>query len=85
MKRRLVTALALMATAVVAMITFASPAQAGGFPGYVLYKTFNWPDACSSAGYYWQQQGLFHYYYCDAVQAANPASGPGIYNLWVAY
>jgi hypothetical protein len=84
MKRRLVTTLALAATAVVAMTTFASPAQAG-LPGYVKYKTFGWPDACSSAGYYWQQQGLFRYYYCDTVLPAQPASGPGIYDLWVAY
>jgi hypothetical protein len=84
MKRRLVTALALAATAVIATTNFASPAQAQ-LPGYVKYKTFGWPDACLSAGYYWQQQGVYRYYYCDTVLPAQPASGPGIYDLWVSY
>jgi hypothetical protein len=77
-------AVAFAVIAVVGTTTFASPAQAG-LPGYVKYKTFGWPDACSSAGYAWQQQGLFRYYYCDTVLPANWASGPGIYDLWVAY
>jgi hypothetical protein len=84
MKRRFVAALALAATAVITTTTFASPAQAQ-LPGYVKYKTFGWPDACFSAGYYYQQQGLYRFYYCDTVVPAQPASGPGIYDLWVSY
>ena len=85
MKRRFVGALALAVTAVIGTAPFASSAQAAPPPGYVKYKTFGWPDACASAGYYYQQQGLFRSYYCDTVVPAQPASGPGIYDLWVSY
>jgi hypothetical protein len=85
MNRRLTAPLASAAAAVIAMTTLASPAQAAPLPGYVKYKTFGWPDACSSAGSYYQQQGLYRFYYCDTVVPAQPASGPGVYDLWVAY
>jgi hypothetical protein len=37
-------------------------------PPWVQYQTFGWPDACNSAGYYYEQEGKITDYFCDEVQ-----------------
>jgi len=59
-------------------------AHAASPSGYVLYKTFGWPDACSSAGYAGQQSGQWRYYYCQTIQPAS-WDGAGLYDLFVSY
>jgi len=48
-----------------------------------LAGTYGWPDQCLGVGYYGVQQGQWAQYYCETVVPANPASGPGLYKLWV--
>jgi hypothetical protein len=56
----------------------------------VLYHQYNFPDACSSAGWAGQQNGTWVSYYCYTVIPVtyNPSSGgpyPGLYDLYVYY
>lgn len=80
--RRTLTALGLAAlVGTGATVGLAAPAHADG---YVLYKTFGWPDACSSAGYAGQQSGQWKYYYCDIVSYPT-YDAPGLVYLYVSY
>jgi hypothetical protein len=86
--RRTRTALGLVALAgITASVGLAAPAHAATVrpdSGYVLYKSYGWPDACSSAGYAGEQAGQWVSYYCDTI---DPASwdAPGLYDLYVEY
>lgn len=62
----------------------ASATSAVSPSGYVLYKSYGWPDACSSAGYAGQQSGQWRYYYCQTIQPAS-WDAPGLYDLFVSY
>ena len=77
--RRIAT---LLGVAALAAVT-AAPAHAST-NAYVLYKTFSWPDACSSAGYAGEQNHQWTSYYCDTISPATWDAG-GIYDLYVAY
>ena len=88
--RRIRITLGLALACFSAVVGLSAPAHAStvspsdAFPGYVLYKSFGWGDACSSAGYAGQQAGQWRYYYCDEL---GPSSwdAPGLYDLYVAY
>jgi spermidine/putrescine-binding protein len=83
MKKRLLATMALTATAVVAAVSLAAPAQAQ-VPGYVKYNSYGWGDQCLGIGYYGQTNHTWQAYYCETV-APSGATGPGLYNLWVLY
>jgi hypothetical protein len=80
--KRIVTGLALTATAIVAAASLASPAQAG-LPGYVRQGLYGWGDQCLGIGYYGQSNHSWTYYYCNTVVPSS-WDGPGSYELWVA-
>lgn len=83
--RRIATMLGVAALAATPLIALtAATAEAGGAPGYVLYKSYTQPDACASSGYAGQQAGQWDYYYCDTVYPAS-WDGPGDYDLYVHY
>jgi hypothetical protein len=79
MKKRL---LALTAAAV-AMATFglSAPAFAGG---YVKQGSYGWNDQCLGVGYNGVVNHTWTSYYCDTIFPSG-ATGPGLYNLYVAY
>jgi hypothetical protein len=81
MRRRISIALGLALATTFAVVGLSAPANASG---YVLYKSFGWPDACSSAGYAGQQSGQWKFYYCDEI-AAPSWDAPGLVDLYVAY
>jgi hypothetical protein len=84
MSRRISVTLGLLAASVCAVVGLSVPANA--VTGPVLYRTFNFPDACSSAGYAGQQSGQWVSYYCTQLSAAGPGdSWPGLYDLYVTY
>lgn len=59
----------------------ASSAQA--YPGWQYAGAYGWPDQCAGNGYVGVQNGSWVRYFCETIIAANPASGPGYYKLWV--
>lgn len=93
--RRIPIALGLALAGAIAAVGFAAPASSAAStatihpattpgPPWVLYKTFGWPDACSSAGYAGEQSGQWVEYLCDEI---SPPSwdAPGIVDLYVVY
>jgi hypothetical protein len=68
-------------TSIVATVGLTAPAHASS---YVLYKSFGWGDACTSAGYAGEQAGQWVAYYCDTI-APSSWDGPGLYDLYVLY
>lgn len=83
MRRRIGVTLALLVAGSTAMVGLSAPANASGF---VLYKTFNFPDACSSAGFAGEQSGQWVEYVCDQLSPAGPGdSWPGLYDLYVIF
>jgi hypothetical protein len=82
--RRIATLLGVAALAAIpASVSLAAPAQASP-NAYVLYKSYGWPDACSSAGYAGQQAHQWSAYYCSTVYPAS-WDAPGLYDLYVEY
>jgi hypothetical protein len=86
--KRLMTGLAVAATALTATAMIAGSAHAGvqpppGVPSnYVLYKTIGGGEGeCNSAGVYFEQEGLILDFVCDNVQPPSADSG-GYSNLW---
>jgi hypothetical protein len=76
--------LAVLAASAFAVVGLSAPANA--VTGPVLYKSFNFPDACSSAGFAGQQSGQWVSYYCVGLSQAGPGdSWPGLYDLYVSY
>jgi hypothetical protein len=76
--------LAVLAASACAVVGLSAPASA--VTGPVLYKSFNFPDACSSAGFAGQQSGQWVSYFCDGLAQAGPGdSWPGLYQLYVTY
>jgi hypothetical protein len=84
--RRSLTAPALALAAATTVLAVGAPAHASTASpnGYVLYKSFGWPDACSSAGYAGQQAHQWSYYYCDMIAPAS-WDAAGLYDLYVSY
>jgi hypothetical protein len=82
--KRILTAVALVFASVTAIIGFGAPANAVNTPPppWTLYKTFSWPDACSSAGFAGKAAGQWTDYLCDAIAPAT-ANAPGIYDLYI--
>jgi hypothetical protein len=69
--------LAYAATAPVAaamLLAMSGPANAAAHPQstppppWVAYKDYGSPDACNSAGYYYEQEGIITGYLCDEIQ-----------------
>jgi hypothetical protein len=82
--RRIATMLGVAALAALPT-TVGLTAEAHASPSsYVLYKSYGWPDACSSAGYAGQQAHQWSYYYCTTVYPTN-WTAPGLYDLYVSY
>lgn len=81
MMRRIVIGLGVALASVFAVVGLSAPANASG---YVLYKTYGQPEACSSAGFAGQQSGQWKFYYCDEISPPS-ASGPGLIDLYVSY
>ena len=86
--KRVMTGLAVVATALTATAMIAGSAHADvprppGVPAnYVLYKTIGGGEGdCNSAGVYFEQQGLIEAFVCDNVQPPTCDSG-GYSNLW---
>jgi hypothetical protein len=77
-------AAALVLGAAVVPATAAVRPQTPPTPPWVEYKTFGWPDACNSAGYYYEQEGIIVEYVCDEVQAPS-WDAPGLVNLYVIF
>jgi hypothetical protein len=89
MRRRISIALGLALAATFAVAGLSAPANASSqafpvYPGYVLYQTFGWPEACSSDGYAGQQSGQWKAYFCDEVDPPS-YDAPGLINLYVSY
>lgn len=89
MRRRISIALGLALATAAAVVGLSAPANASSqafpvYPGYVLYQTFGWPEACSSDGYAGQQSGQWKAYFCDEVSPPS-AYGPGLINLYVSH
>lgn len=61
----------------------ASP-QTPPSPPWVAYKKYGSPDACNSAGSYYEQQGVIIEYVCDEVQPPS-WDAPGLTVLYVIY
>lgn len=83
---RIRTGLGLAALAGIgATVGLSAPAHASAArpAAYVLYKSFGWPDACSSAGYAGQQAGQWVSYYCATIAPAS-WDAAGLYDLYVA-
>lgn len=75
----------LVLAATTAAVGFGAPAHADTPPApWVLYKTFGWGDACSSAGYAGEQSGKWVEYMCDEL-APSSWDAPGIFDLYVVY
>lgn len=85
MKRIAIAAGVLLASAA-AVAGLGAPANATNTPPppWVLYQSFNWPDACSSAGYAGEQAGRWTDYLCDEIQAPS-GDGPGLVDLYVIF
>ena len=49
---------------------------------WVDYQAFGWPDACNSAGYYYEQEGKITGYLCDEISAPSADAG-GLTILYV--
>lgn len=88
--RTLAYALAAPAAAAL-MLGLAGPASASTIrpqtppsPPWVAYKDFGWPDACNSAGYYYEQQGTITGYLCDEIDAPSADAG-GLTILYVTF
>ena len=86
--KRLMTGLAVVATALTATVVIAGSAHAdvphppGAPTDYVLYKTIGGTEGdCNSAGLYFEQQGLIEFFVCDNVQPPTWDTG-GYSNLW---
>ena len=86
--KRVMTGLAVVATAVTATVVIAGSAHADvqpppGVPAnYVLYKSITGGEGeCNSAGLYFEQEGLIDAFVCDNIQPPSFDSG-GYSNLW---
>jgi hypothetical protein len=86
--KRVMTGLAVLATALTATVVIAGSAHAdvphppGAPANYVLYKTIGGGEGdCNSAGLYFEQQGLIEAFVCDNVQPPTWDTG-GYSNLW---
>ena len=65
-----------LALAVVGSASAAASPQTPPSPPWVDYQSFGWPDACNSAGYAYEQEGIITGYLCDEIQAPSwDASG----------
>ena len=73
----------MLGTAVGQAAAAASP-QTPPSPPWVAYKDFGEPDACNSAGYYYEQEGIITGYLCDEVQPPS-WDGPGLTILYVTF
>ena len=89
--KRLMTGLAVATTGLIATVVFAGTAHADpvrppGVPAnYVFYKDISGdPGACSSAGIYFQQQGLITFFICDLIEPPSYDTG-GYSELWVVF
>lgn len=82
--RRIATLLGVAALAAIPAVAVPATAAHASTNAYVLYKSFGWPDACSSAGYAGQQAHQWTSYYCDAIYPAS-WDAPGLYDLYVEY
>jgi hypothetical protein len=82
--RRIATMLGVAALAALPITAGLTPEAHASPSSYVLYKSYGWPDACSSAGYAGEQAHQWTSYYCTTVYPASP-NGPGLYDLYVAY
>lgn len=80
--KRLVVGLALTAAVAVGAVGLGSSAQAGA-PGYTRQGLYGWGDQCLGVGYYGQQNHRWSTYYCATITPSG-ATGPGLYELWVA-
>ena len=78
---KLMTGVALTVTALAATLSISTAAQAAG--GYQLQGRYGHSDQCAGIGYYGQQNHQWAQYYCNTVTPAG-ATGPGLYELWVA-
>ena len=86
--KRLMTGLAVVATALTATVVIAGSAHADptrppGVPAnYVFYKSIGGGEGdCNSAGVYFEQEGLIEAFVCDNVQPPSWDTG-GYSNLW---
>ena len=71
------------------MLGLATPANASAIrpqtppsPPWVAYQDFGFPDACNSAGYYYEQKGIITDYLCDEISPPS-ADAPGLTVLYV--
>lgn len=72
--------IALVAAAAGAIVAVPAAAQASG---YTLQGRYGHADQCAGIGYYGKQNHQWSQYYCNTVTPAG-ATGPGLYELWVA-